>query len=353
VARTVNSVTVNSTLDYDPAGRLSKFAVTGGATTKFLYDGAEAIAEYDGANALLRKYVPGAGVDETLVWYEGSGTSTPKWLITDPRGSVIGVADSTGAVTNKNKYDDYGAPAAGNVGRFQFTGQMWLAEAGLYHYKARAYHPELGRFLQTDPIGYGDGMNLYAYAGNDPVNGTDPTGLKRLNNGDFKNLLKKIDGGPGGGFGASLPWLGGCAGPGYCNRYLRTDRGGSNGAALFFGQSSGAGQNPNRPEIQGGGGGGDRTTGPISDSKNDKTCDQQCQARRVVGQCAVDTLGAATKGLILGFGSTLIAGFVLTKGAGGVIILEVAAVAAVGAALYEGGSAAFSSEACRAAVTPS
>jgi RHS repeat-associated protein len=164
-----------ATLGYDPASRL--YQTAGAATTRFLYDGQEAIAEYNSSNALQRRYVFGPGIDEPIVWYEGSGTTDRRWLIANEQNSIIAITDGSGAALSINSYDEYGQPASTNAGRFQFTGQMWLPEASLYNFKARDYSASLGRFMQTDPILQYGGLNIYAYVGNDPCNNTDATGL--------------------------------------------------------------------------------------------------------------------------------------------------------------------------------
>jgi RHS repeat-associated protein len=61
---------------------------------------------------------------------------------------------------------------------FGYTGRRWDPDLGLYYYRARWYDPQLGTFLQTDPIGSLDYVNLYAYVGLEPGNGTDPSGMK-------------------------------------------------------------------------------------------------------------------------------------------------------------------------------
>jgi len=180
-----------ATLSYDPAGRMHQEA--GASVTRMLWDGDTLIAEYDNGNALQRRYVFGPGTDEPLVRYEGTGTSDRHWYHADERGSVIATSDGSGAVTNVNSYDEYGIPGSGNVGRFQYTGQQWLSDIGMYYYRARLYSPTLGRFAQTDPIGSAGGMNLYAYVGNNPVNFTDPAGLCRQ--ATF-GLVKTTDWGP-------------------------------------------------------------------------------------------------------------------------------------------------------------
>ena len=73
----------------------------------------------------------GPVTDEPLVWYEGTGTTDRRWLVADELGSIAAITNASGAATTFNRTDVYGQPGASNVGRFGFTGQVWLPELGL------------------------------------------------------------------------------------------------------------------------------------------------------------------------------------------------------------------------------
>lgn len=165
-------------LNYGPSGSLYYRNPAGllGQGENANYDHVLGHLSLETGSAGYRRYVWGPGADEPLIWYEGTGTGDKRWLVADERGSVVAVTDTSGQALAINAYDEYGIPSSGNQGRFQYTGQIWLPALGLYDYKARMYSPTLGRFMQTDPTGYNDGLNWYDYVGSDPVNSIDPSG---------------------------------------------------------------------------------------------------------------------------------------------------------------------------------
>jgi RHS repeat-associated protein len=177
------------TLDYDPEGRLSKYT-SGSTVTEFLYDGVNLIGEYNAAGTVLRRYVHGTAADEPIAWLEGTGISTQRSFYQNYQGSVVAWTSASGLAQEIYKYGPYGESlvAAGSSpsavtktftgARFRYTGQLTLPEASLYYYKARVYDPYYGKFLQTDPIGSKDDLNLYAYVSGDPINHNDPTGTE-------------------------------------------------------------------------------------------------------------------------------------------------------------------------------
>ncbi len=151
-----------------------------GYSTRYVHDGPHVIAEYDGNNNLLRKYIFGPGMDQPVCMIEVADANATYYYHFDALGSVVALSNAAGDTVQTYEYSVYGEVAvedANHPNPYMFAGVRYDIEIGLYYNRARYYNPFTGRFLQTDPIGYKDGMNMYRYCKNSPLTLRDPSGL--------------------------------------------------------------------------------------------------------------------------------------------------------------------------------
>jgi RHS repeat-associated protein len=162
---------------YDPFGRRIEKSVNG-TITRYLYDGESILYEMDGSNTMLARYTHGPGIDEPLITNRGGSSY---YYHADGLGSITHITDATGSIVQSYVYSAFGeivAQAGGLANPYTYTSREYDPESGLYYYRARYYDTKIGRFLQTDPIGFGGGdVNLYVYVQNNPINEIDPLGL--------------------------------------------------------------------------------------------------------------------------------------------------------------------------------
>ena len=116
----------------------------------------------------------------SIILHQFKGRNAVYYYHYDGLGSVVALSDAAGDTVQLYEYSVYGQVAASDPNHpnpFLFTGRRFDTDTGLYYYRARYYNPYIGRFLQTDPVGYGDGMNMYRYCANNPAKLTDPSGM--------------------------------------------------------------------------------------------------------------------------------------------------------------------------------
>ncbi len=170
---------------YDREGRLVGKEVNGKLTEGFLYDGQlNPVAETDATGQIVEQFIYGTrpNVPDYII---KSGVEYR--VIPHQVGSpVLIVNASTGMIAEQISYDAWGNVTSDSNPGFQpfgFAGGLYDPDTGLVHFGARDYDPETGRWISRDPILFAGGeTSLYGYAGNDPINFIDPSGLYCLSN---------------------------------------------------------------------------------------------------------------------------------------------------------------------------
>ena len=172
---------------YDPLNRIVARETNGDITTQ-IWDGWNLIEEHASNDGFKRMYLHGAAMNEVV------GSYGPAWgdafYFQDGRGDVTHVTGPSNNIIEHYTYfpafgqptidDGYGNLRSSSIldNRFLFKGALFVPGPDIYDMRNRFYLPNLGRFMQSDPLGFGAGdTNLFRYCGNDPVNNSDPDGL--------------------------------------------------------------------------------------------------------------------------------------------------------------------------------
>ena len=145
-----------------------------GRRTSFVYHDGELLQE-EGREEQGTSYHLGAGME---AFRRGQELS---YYHRDEQLSTVFVTDGQGEIRNSYQYDAFGIPLETTEqlnNRIRYTGQQYDELTEQYYLRARYYNPVAGRFMQED-VYQGDGLNLYAYCGNNPVVYDDPSGYKR------------------------------------------------------------------------------------------------------------------------------------------------------------------------------
>jgi RHS repeat-associated protein len=183
----------NTTIKYDGLNRQVSRTI-GSTTTYSVWDGWNLIEEYQPGNVTTAAYLYGA---TGLISGVTNGQFT--FYFQDASGSTSHVTEADGSLLEWYRHDLQGKPIFYNSSDQQitasafgvcylFTGQQWRSELGLYDLRNRFYSPDIGRFLQADPIGFwGDRTNLYRHCGNNPVTRWDPFGLQQFHPSELGN----------------------------------------------------------------------------------------------------------------------------------------------------------------------
>jgi|GEM_PF-351203 len=170
--------------------------------TKFIFHKENVLVETDKDFNVISRFTRGyevvaadiAELDGDLS-LEAEAKFNRHYYTVDEQGSTILITDINQNIKNEYCYD-----AFGNVldckeevhNRITYTGQQFDGITGQYYLRARFYNPVIGRFTQED-VYRGDGLNLYAYCGNNPVGYYDPSGYMACNKGDNFNYGNHLE----------------------------------------------------------------------------------------------------------------------------------------------------------------